>query len=49
MHKLTIEIAREIKESNARAIMEKLREIKHTVLKGSKEQNRTLSKWNTKI
>jgi IS605 OrfB family transposase len=49
MHKLTTEIARELKESITRAIMEKLKEIKHRVLKGSKEQNRKLSKWNARI
>jgi len=48
MHKLTAEIAGELKESNSGAIMEKLRGIKQRVLNSSKEQNRKLSKWNAR-
>jgi len=48
MHKLTTEIAGELKESNSGAIMEKLKGIKQRVLSNSKEQNRKLSKWNAR-
>jgi len=48
MHKLTTEIARRLKESGSGAIMERLRDIKHRILNGSRRQNRKLSKWNAK-
>jgi putative transposase len=48
MHKLTTEIAGELKESNSGAIMEKLKGIKQRVLSNSKEQNRKLAKWNAR-
>jgi len=48
MHKLTTEIAGELKESNSGAIMEKLKGIKQRVLNSSKEQNRKLAKWNAR-
>jgi putative transposase len=46
MHKLTAEIARELRESSSGAVMERLKGIKHNVLNGSRKQNRKLSKWN---
>ncbi|MEM2027005.1 MAG: transposase [Candidatus Bathyarchaeia archaeon] len=48
MHKLTTQIARELKEKNCGAILENLKGIKKRILNGSKKMNRKLSKWNAR-
>jgi putative transposase len=48
MHKLTTAIARELERTKSGAIMERLKGIKYRVLNRSKQQNRKLSKWNTR-
>ncbi|MEM3891729.1 MAG: transposase [Nitrososphaerales archaeon] len=49
MHKLTTQIARELKEKNCGAILENLKGIKKGILNGSKDMNRKLSKWNIRM
>ncbi|MBO3763307.1 MAG: transposase, partial [Candidatus Brockarchaeota archaeon] len=48
MHKLTAQIARELKEKNCGAIMERLKNMKDKILNHSKKMNRKLSKWNAR-
>ncbi|MEM3661962.1 MAG: transposase [Sulfolobales archaeon] len=48
MHKLTTSIAKELKEKNRGAIMERLKNVKDRILNGSKKMNRKLSKWNAR-
>ncbi|MEM0219783.1 MAG: transposase, partial [Thermoproteota archaeon] len=48
MHKLTTQIARELKEKNCGAIMERLKSVKDKILNHSKKMNRKLSKWNAR-
>ncbi|MBO3801693.1 MAG: transposase [Candidatus Brockarchaeota archaeon] len=48
MHKLTTQIARELKEKNCGAIMERLKSVKYKILNHSKKMNRKLSKWNAR-
>ncbi|MEM3790416.1 MAG: transposase [Thermoproteota archaeon] len=48
MHKLTTQIARELKEKNCGAILENLKGIKRRILNDSKDMNRKLSKWNAR-
>ncbi|MEM3790982.1 MAG: transposase [Thermoproteota archaeon] len=48
MHKLTTQIARELKEKNCGAILENLKGIKRRILNDSKKMNRKLSKWNAR-
>ncbi|MEM0262596.1 MAG: transposase, partial [Nitrososphaerota archaeon] len=48
MHKLTTQIAEELKEKNCGAILEDLKDIKRRILNGSKDMNRKLSKWNAR-
>lgn len=48
MHKLTTQIARELKEKNCGAILENLKSVKSRILNGSKDMNRKLSKWNAR-
>ncbi|MEM2557863.1 MAG: transposase [Nitrososphaerota archaeon] len=48
MHKLTTQIAKELKKKNCGAILENLKDIKRRILNGSKEMNRKLSKWNAR-
>ncbi|MEM1587043.1 MAG: transposase, partial [Candidatus Bathyarchaeia archaeon] len=48
MHKLTTQIARELKEKNCGAILENLKGIKRRILNGSKDMSRKLSKWNAR-
>ncbi|MEM1511492.1 MAG: IS200/IS605 family accessory protein TnpB-related protein [Candidatus Jordarchaeales archaeon] len=48
MHKLTTQIARELKEKSCGAILENLKGIKRRILNGSKKMNRKLSKWNAR-
>ncbi|MBS7612556.1 IS200/IS605 family accessory protein TnpB-related protein [Candidatus Bathyarchaeota archaeon] len=49
MHKLTMQIARKLRDAECGAIFENLKGIKRRVLNGSKDMNRKLSKWNTRI
>ncbi|MEM3385383.1 MAG: transposase [Nitrososphaeria archaeon] len=49
IHKLTANIARELKEVQSGVILEELRNIKDRVLNGSKNMNRKLSKWNVRM
>ncbi|MEM3826472.1 MAG: transposase [Nitrososphaeria archaeon] len=48
MHKLTTNIAEELKEKNCGAIMERLKDVKYRILNHSKKMNRKLSKWNAR-
>ncbi|MEM0219333.1 MAG: transposase [Thermoproteota archaeon] len=48
MHKLTTQIAMELKEKNCGAILENLKGIKRRILNDSKDMNRKLSKWNAR-
>ncbi|MBS7618500.1 transposase, partial [Candidatus Bathyarchaeota archaeon] len=48
MHKLTMQIARKLREKNHGAIFENLKGIKKRILNGSKAMNRKLSKWNAR-
>ncbi|MEM0262515.1 MAG: transposase [Nitrososphaerota archaeon] len=48
MHKLTTQIAKELKKKNCGAILENLKDIKRRILNGSKDMNRKLSKWNAR-
>jgi putative transposase len=48
MHKLTAMIVKELRKTNTGAIMERLKDIKHRILNGSRKQNRKLSKWNAR-
>jgi putative transposase len=48
IHKLTAMIVKELRKTNTGAIMERLKDIKHRILNGSRKQNRKLSKWNAR-
>ncbi|MEM3833049.1 MAG: transposase [Thermoprotei archaeon] len=48
MHKLTTQVAGELKERNCGAILENLKGIKGRILNGSRKNNRKLSKWNAR-
>ncbi|MEM4001440.1 MAG: transposase [Saccharolobus sp.] len=48
MHKLTTQIAKELKKKNCGAILENLKDVKRRILNGSKDMNRKLSKWNVR-
>jgi putative transposase len=48
MQKLTTEIAGKLKGSRSGAVMERLKGIKHNILKGSRRRNGRLSKWNAR-
>ncbi|MEM3833265.1 MAG: transposase [Thermoprotei archaeon] len=48
MHKLTTQVAGELKEKNCGAILENLKGIKGRILNKSKDVNRKLSKWNAR-
>jgi putative transposase len=48
MHKLTTHIAGKLKGSGSGAVMERLKGIKHNILKGSRRRNGRLSKWNAR-
>jgi len=48
MHKLTASIAKELKEKNRGAIIERLKSMKDRILNRSKKMNRKLSKWNAR-
>ena len=49
MHKITTAIARELERMKSGAILEDLRNIKERILRGGKNLNRKLSKWNCRI
>ncbi|MEM3833178.1 MAG: transposase [Thermoprotei archaeon] len=49
MHKLTTQVAGELKEKNCGAILENLKGIKGRILNGSRKNNRKLSKWNARM
>ncbi|MEM3832987.1 MAG: transposase [Thermoprotei archaeon] len=48
MHKLTTQVAGELKERNCGAILENLKGVKRRILNKSKDVNRKLSKWNAR-
>ncbi|MEM3832438.1 MAG: transposase [Thermoprotei archaeon] len=48
MHKLTTQVAGELKERNCGAILENLKGVKGRILNKSKDMNRKLSKWNAR-
>ncbi|MEM3832449.1 MAG: transposase [Thermoprotei archaeon] len=48
MHKLTTQVAGELKEKDCGAILENLKGIKGRILNGSRKNNRKLSKWNAR-
>ncbi|MEM3833071.1 MAG: transposase [Thermoprotei archaeon] len=47
-HKLTTQVAGELKEKNCGAILENLKGVKRRILNGSRKNNRKLSKWNAR-
>ncbi|MEM3832953.1 MAG: transposase [Thermoprotei archaeon] len=49
MHKLTTQVARELKEKDCGAILENLKGVKRRILNKSKDMNRKLSKWNARM
>ncbi|MEM3832365.1 MAG: transposase [Thermoprotei archaeon] len=48
MHKLTTQVAGELKEKDCGAILENLKGIKRRILNKSKDMNRKLSKWSAR-